>query len=82
MSGIGQGAMDALKSFVARIERQQEEMDTARADMKEIYAEVKSMGFDTKAVRKVIALRKIDRQERQEMEAIIELYEGALDPQG
>ena len=49
------------------------------ADMKEVYAEAKSSGYDTKILRKVIALRKIDRHERQETEALLELYLGAVE---
>ena len=47
--------------------------------MKEVYAEAKSMGFDTKILRKVVSLRKIDRRERQEADALLELYLGAVE---
>tara|TARA_R110002073_G_scaffold120601_2_gene262665 strand:- start:11336 stop:11560 length:225 start_codon:yes stop_codon:yes gene_type:complete len=72
-------ARDHLKAFVARIERLEEDKANVSADIKEVYLEVKSMGFDPKVMRKVIALRKIDRQERQEMEALLEMYFGAVE---
>ena len=71
---IGGAAREQLKAFVARIERLEEDKANITADIKEVYGEAKSMGFDTKILRKVIALRKIDRNERQEAEALLELY--------
>ena len=62
-----------------RIERLEEDKANVMADMKEVYAEAKSMGFDTKILRKVISLRKIDRRERQEADALLELYLGAVE---
>ena len=67
-----------LKSIVERIERLEEEKKTIAADIKEVYAEAKANGFDTKILRKVISLRKRDRQEMQEEEAMVELYLSAL----
>jgi uncharacterized protein (UPF0335 family) len=76
---IGGVARDHLKSFVARIERLEEDRANVSSDIKEVYAELKSMGFDVKAMRSVIRLRKIDRRERQEMEALLEMYLGAVE---
>ena len=76
---IGGAAREQLKAFVARIERLEEDKANVMADMKEVYAEAKSSGYDTKILRKVIALRKIDRHERQETEALLELYLGAVE---
>ena len=76
---IGGAARDQLKAFVARIERLEEDKQEVMADMKEVYAEAKSMGFDTKILRKVITLRKVDAHERQEAEALLELYLGAVE---
>ena len=76
---IGGAARDQLKAFVSRIERLDEDKQAVMADMKEVYAEAKSMGFDTKILRKVIALRKVDQHERQEIEALLELYLGAVE---
>jgi len=71
-------AKDHLKSFIERIERLEEEKAALAADIREVYSEAKGTGFDTKIMRKVIALRKLDTADRQEQEAILELYKGAL----
>ncbi|PWR19459.1 DUF2312 domain-containing protein [Zavarzinia aquatilis] len=71
-------AGEQLRQFVARIERLEEEKAALAADIKEVYAEAKGNGFDTKVLRTVIRLRKIDKAERQEMDAILELYLEAL----
>jgi uncharacterized protein (UPF0335 family) len=76
---IGGAARDQIKAFVARIERLEEDKANVMADMKEVYAEAKSMGFDTAVLRKVVSLRKIDRRERQETDALLELYLGAVE---
>lgn len=68
-----------LKSFIHRIERVSEEIKALQADVREIYNEAKSTGFDPKIMRKVIALRKLDAAERQEMEALIDVYEDAIE---
>ncbi|EAP90121.1 DUF2312 domain-containing protein [Oceanicaulis alexandrii] len=75
---IGAAARDQLRALVARIERLEEDKAGVAADIKEVYAEAKSMGYDTKVLRKVISLRKQDAHERQEMEALLELYLGAV----
>ena len=75
---LGGAAREQLKAFVARIERLEDDKKQVMEDLKEVYAEAKSMGYDTKILRKVIALRKIDRNERQETEALLELYLGAI----
>ncbi len=67
-----------LKSFVERIERLEEEKAALSADIKEVYSEAKAMGFDNKALRAVIRLRKVDDTERREQEAILETYLQAL----
>jgi uncharacterized protein (UPF0335 family) len=71
-------AQDQLKSIVERIERLEEEKKTISDDIKDVYGEAKANGFDTKALRKIVALRKQDRDERAEQEAILELYKQAL----
>jgi uncharacterized protein (UPF0335 family) len=71
-------APDLLKSFVERIERLEEEKASISGDVKEVYAEAKSQGFDTKVLRKVVALRKRDAAERREEQEIMELYLQAL----
>ncbi|MGA0532305.1 DUF2312 domain-containing protein [Hansschlegelia sp. KR7-227] len=71
-------AAEELKQFVERIERLEEEKAGLMGDIKEVMAELKGRGFDTKAVRTIIRLRKKDKNERQEEEAILELYMQAL----
>ncbi len=71
-------AADQLKSFIERIERLEEEKAGIAGDIREIFAEAKGNGFDTKAMRKILALRKKDFAERQEEEAVLELYMQAL----
>ena len=71
-------ARDQLRSFVERIERLEEEKKTVADDIKEVYGEAKSMGFDTKVLRKVISIRKQDQNERMEQEAVLDTYLHAL----
>ena len=71
-------APDLLKSFVERIERLEEEKASIAGDVKEVYAEAKAQGFDTKVLRKVVAWRKRDAAERREEEEIMDLYLQAL----
>ena len=67
-----------LKSFIQRIERLEEEKKSTGADIREVYSEAKSSGFDTKIMRKVIALRRLDAAERQEQEALLQVYVDAI----
>jgi len=69
---------DQLKSLTERIERLEEEKQTIADDIKEVYAEAKTHGFDTKIMRQVVRLRKMDTQEREEREAMLDLYMSAL----
>ena len=78
MPDVGGIAGERLRSLIERIERLEEEKRTLAADIKEVYAEAKGTGFDTKAVRTIIRLRKKDQAELQEEEAIIDLYKAAL----
>ncbi|WP_254601074.1 DUF2312 domain-containing protein [Caulobacter sp. S45] len=71
-------AQGRLKSFIERIERLEEDKAAVMADLKEVYAEAKSEGFDTKILRKVIRLIKQDKAKRQEEEALIDLYLSAI----
>ena len=71
-------AAEELKQFVERVERLEEEKKAIADDIKEVYAEMKGRGYDTKVVRKVVAIRKQDHAERQEQEAILDLYLNAL----
>lgn len=71
-------ANDRLRAFIERIERLEEEKKTIADDVKEIYGEARGQGYDVKILRKVIALRRLDNAERQEQEAILDLYLTAL----
>jgi uncharacterized protein (UPF0335 family) len=71
-------AHDQLRAFIERIERMEEEKAAIAADIKEIYAEAKGNGFDTKTLRKIVNIRKIDVNERAESEALLETYMRAL----
>ena len=71
-------AKDQLKSIIERIERLEEEKKTISDDIRDVYAESKGNGFDVKALRAIIRLRKQDPDERQEQETILETYMQAL----
>ena len=71
-------AKDHLKAFVERIERLEEEKKALADDIKDVYGEAKSTGFDVKALRAIIRMRKQDTDERKEQEAILETYMLAL----
>ena len=77
-------AADHLRQIVERIERLEEEKAEVAEQIKEVYAEAKGTGFDTKTLRKIVALRKKDPEERSEEEAMLDLYLSALGmlPQG
>lgn len=71
-------AAEELKQFVERIERLEEEKAGISGDIKDVFVELKGRGFDAKAVRSILRVRKKDHAERQEEEAILELYMQAL----
>ena len=71
-------AQDQLRAFIERIERLEEEKAAIAGDIKEVYAEAKGNGFDTKVLRKIVSIRKQDHAERMEQEALLELYLTAL----
>lgn len=71
-------AKDQLRAFIERIENREEEKAAVAEDIKEIYAEAAGNGFDTKILRKIVAIRKQDAHERMEQEALLELYMSAL----
>jgi len=78
MSNTGGVAAGQLKAFVERIERLEEEKKGIADDIRDVFAEAKGQGFDTKVMRQVIRLRKKDASERQEEEALLDLYMHAL----
>ena len=76
--GTGTIARDQLRAFIERIERLEEEKANLLADIREVYAEAKAMGFDPKIMRKVISLRKMDVDKRQEEDFVLDTYLNAL----
>ena len=78
MTDVGGVAVEQLRSFIERIERLEEEKSALSGDIKEVYAEAKGHGFDTKIMRKVISIRKLEDAERQEQESLLDLYMAAL----
>ncbi len=71
-------ASGQLRAFVERIERLEEDKQAIGDDIKLVYAEMKATGFDTKAMRAIVRLRKKDQATRQEEEAMVDLYKAAL----
>lgn len=71
---LTEAAREKLRLTVERIERLEEEKKEVGEQIKEVYAEAKSLGFDTKALRKCVRLRKIDRATREEEEMILDVY--------
>ncbi|MFT6580986.1 MAG: DUF2312 domain-containing protein [Alphaproteobacteria bacterium] len=78
MSDVGGVAGDQLKSYIERIERLEGEKAALLEDIKEVYSEAKGNGFDVKIMRQIVRLRKLDTDDRSEMEAILETYKAAL----
>lgn len=74
----GAVARDQLKSIVERIERLEEEKKTITDDIKDVYGEAKANGYDTKVLRKLVAIRKQDENDRLEQEAILDTYLHAM----
>lgn len=71
-------AKDHLRLFVERVEKLESEKKTIADDIREVYAEAKGSGFDTKALRQVVKLRKMDKDERAENDAMLSVYLTAL----
>ena len=78
MPDVGGIAGERLKSFIERIERLEEEKKALAEDIKEVYAEAKGVGFDTKIMRQVIKIRKMDQNDMDEQEALLDIYKRAL----
>ena len=82
MAEVGGIAGDRLRSLVERIERLEEERGTIAADIREVYAEGKTAGFDVKIMRQVIRLRKMEKADRDEQESLLDLYRRAIGMDG
>jgi uncharacterized protein (UPF0335 family) len=78
MPDVGGIAGERLKSFIERIERLEEEKRALAEDIKEVYAEAKGTGFDTKIMRQLIRIRKRDQDELDEEETLLDVYKRAL----
>jgi len=78
MADFGGIAGDRLKSLIERIERLEEEKRTLGEDIKEVYAEAKGTGFEPKIMRQLIKIRKMDKDEHNEQESLLDLYKRAL----
>ncbi len=78
MADAGGIAGERLQSFIERIERLEEEKTALSEDVKEVYSEAKSSGFDIKIMRQVIRLRKLNSSDRREQEELLDLYKNAL----
>lgn len=78
MADVGGVAGERLRAFIQRIEKLEEEKKTISEDIREVFAEAKGNGFDPKVMRQVLRLRKMDVADRQEQEAILEVYLAAL----
>ncbi len=76
---VGGIAVDRLRSLIERIERLEEEKAALASDIRDIFAEAKSAGFDTKIMKTVIKLRKMNAADRDEQEFLLETYRKALD---
>ena len=78
MPDVGGVAVERLKSFIERIERLEEEKRDLSGDIKEVYAEAKGTGFEPKIMRQIIKLRRMDKEEVDEEESLLDLYKRAL----
>jgi uncharacterized protein (UPF0335 family) len=78
MPDVGGIAGERLRSLIERIERLEEEKRTLSADIKEVYAEAKGTGFDTKIMRQIIRIRKMDKDDLDEQETLLDIYKRAL----
>jgi uncharacterized protein (UPF0335 family) len=78
MADAGGIAADRLKSFIERIERLEEEKSAIAGDIREVYSEAKSTGFETKIMRQLVRLRKMEAHDREEQEQLLELYKRAV----
>ena len=78
MTDTGGVAGDRLRTIIERIERLEDEKKALSDDIREVYSEAKSAGFDVKVIRQVVRLRKMDATDRSEMEQVLDVYKRAL----
>lgn len=77
-SSVGGVSGERLKQYIERIERLEEEKSGIAEDIRDVYAEAKSAGYESKIMRQIVKLRKMDHQKRQEQEELLELYKSAI----
>jgi uncharacterized protein (UPF0335 family) len=78
MTDVAGVAGDQLRSYIERIERLEEEKRALAEDIKEVFAEAKGTGFDTKTMREIIKIRKMDKDDLDEQETLLDIYKRAL----
>jgi uncharacterized protein (UPF0335 family) len=78
MSDTGEIGAERLRSFIERVERLEEDRSNLNADIREVYSEAKSVGYDAKTMRQIVRLRKLEPNERQEQEHLLEVYRNAV----
>ncbi len=78
MTKVGNVAADQLKSYIERIEKLEEEKSDIAATIRDVFAEAKGNGYDTKAMREILKLRKLESHEREEQEYMLDVYKRAL----
>ncbi|MBX4388518.1 DUF2312 domain-containing protein [Mycobacterium tuberculosis] len=74
----GNVSAEQLRLFIERVERLEEEKKEISDDIRDVYSEMKSNGYDTKIVRQIVKLRRMETHDRQEMEALLDTYKSAL----
>jgi uncharacterized protein (UPF0335 family) len=78
MTFVGNVAADQLRSYIERIEKLEEEKAEIASFIKDVFAEAKGNGYDTKAIKEILKLRKLEPQDREEQEYMIDVYKRAL----
>lgn len=78
MAQVGNIAADQLRSIIERVERLEEDKANIAADVRDVYAEAKANGYDVKALKEIVKLRKLDTHERDEQEHTLDLYKRAM----
>ncbi len=78
MNNIGNVAADQLKSYIDRIEKLEEEKAEIASFIKDVFAEIKGNGYDAKAIKEILKLRKLEPQDREEQEYMLDIYKKAL----
>jgi uncharacterized protein (UPF0335 family) len=78
MADTGEIGAERLRSFIERVERLEEDRSNLNADIREVYSEAKSAGYDARTMRQIVRLRKLEPNERHEQEHLLEVYRNAV----